>query len=57
MIHAVSVKKCQNYPSMLILKHVNVFSEVIKLNGVHLYKIAPYNKCTVIKYTYTQLSH
>ena len=53
-IHAVSVTKYQKYPSILILKHVNVLSEVIKSHDVHLYKIKPYSKYTVLKSTYAQ---
>ena len=54
IINAVSVTKYQKYPSILILKHTNVLSEVTKLHDVNLYKIIPYNKCTVLKSTYTQ---
>ena len=44
----------QEYPSILILKHVNVLAEVIKSHDVHLYKITSYKKHTVLKYTYAQ---
>ena len=47
-INAVSVKKYQKYPSIIILKHVNVLAEVIKSHGVHLYQITPYKKCTIL---------
>ena len=31
-----------------------LLAEVIKLYGVQVYKITPYNKCTVLKYTYSR---
>ena len=33
---------------------MNVLAEVIKSHDVNLYKIAAYNKCTLLKSTYAQ---
>ena len=54
MIHAVSVTKYQNYPSILILKHANVLAQVIKSHDEHFYNITSYKKFIVLKYTYAQ---
>ena len=54
MKQAITSTKYKKYPSILILKHVNVLAEVIKSHDVHLYKIKPYSKYTVLKSTYAQ---
>ena len=53
-IHSVSVKKYQNYPSILMIKNVNILDEVIKLHDVHLYQITTHKKFTALKSTYAQ---
>ena len=57
MIHVFSVIKYHHYPSMFILKHANVLAELIKSHGVYFYKITPYKKFTVLKYTYAQFPY
>ena len=51
-IHAVSMTKYQKYLSIL-----NILAKVIKSHDLNLYKITPYNKCTVLKSTYAQLPY
>ena len=46
------MKKYQKYHSIL-----NILAKVIKSHDVHLYKITPYNKCTVLKSTYENVSY
>ena len=53
-IHAFSMIKYHKYPSILILKHVNVLAEVIRLRGVYLYQITLYKKYTILKSKYAQ---
>ena len=54
MINAATMKVYHQHPSKLILKYANVLSQSIESHNVHLYKIAPYKKCKVLKYTYVQ---
>ena len=42
MIHAVIPMECDRYPSKLILKDMNVLSEVIKSHNVNLFNMTPY---------------
>ena len=56
-IHAVIPMECDDYPSILICKHANVFSGEIKLHYVHLSNMTPYKTCTVLKYKYAQFPY
>ena len=54
MIHAVSVKNYQKYPLLLLLKQGNILDEVIKFQGVNLYKTTLCKKYSILKYMYAQ---
>ena len=41
MIHVIIKTGRDNYPPILIVKHVNVLAEVIKCHDLHLLNITP----------------
>ena len=53
-INSTTLTNYQKYSSKVIIKHANILDPLIKSHNLHLNKIPPYRKCTIIKYTYAQ---
>ena len=56
-MHDFILMEYQKYPSITILKHVNVLAELNELHYVNWFNMMPYQKCTFLQSTYKKWTY